>query len=898
MEAAVPLALLSGVQLLCAVAALALASAAPMLRRGRLAVILLIGGGAALAVSHALVATLLGEPSGDAITLLRAAGYVLVTAALTISGPGVPALHVVAPVGASGAPAAAAAVAALLAAGAAWRTDPRIRRWLTPAFVAAAVGEALSGAAVGDDRAAVAALVVRGVWAVLVFGALAELARRSVRVKVVGAIVAAVVATAVGASAVTGTVVTSGFNETQQERIAAVATGEVETLEDTAELNSRLSGLLSDCLVAGGTDSGCAALFSRLRREAVIFTPRFDVRGRVACACNLEPAAAIALGSSEFLAEVLRDGGPNASLLLLTGAQPRIYAVGATAIRSRPQTPVTGAAVYATAVDDARLELDAGRVGFDLTVIESEGAVLASTLGRRGRADVRSLFADEEVLRRVGAESGVVVDADGSRPTVRYIPLRDARDDLIGVLAVSAPSDQILRTQRSVLRVLFATTLLIGLLAAVLSLVLARRITRPIESLTATAARIRRGDLTATSSITTSDEVGVLARAFDAMTSSLSASNDELRTAAAEQSSLRARLATILDSMGDGLVITDAHDVVAGLNPVAAGMLGVEQGGAVGRPIGEVLVGTSASGSALHATPAGAGTGTVRRADGTRIPVSIVRSPLRDGDGTVLVLRDTTREAQVERMKTEFLSNVSHELRTPLTPIRGYADLLRRRPDLPTEKTQEYAGSIVDASVRMSRVVDLLVDVAALEAGRVVPAPAAVDVASIVDARIATWQLRAPELELRRRIGSTLPQVLVDADWVGKAVDELVDNAMKHSGGGPVTLAATREGDRVRLAVRDSGPGIAREAQRTLFTDFEQLDGSATRQVGGLGLGLSFVRRVADEFGLRLGVASTPGRGASFWLDLPVATSAAGSARSPRRPRRAAPRPRLARSEK
>ena len=887
MEAAVPFALLSGVQLLCVVASLALAASAVLLRRSRPAVVLGALGGLLLATSHVLVATLLGEPSNDAVALLRFVGYGLVAAALATVRRPLGGFPVVAPVGAASSPALLAAVAAAVAAGAAWRTGSERRRWLGPAFAAAAVAEALGPLAVDDDRVAVAALLLRGLWAMLVFGALGELAHRSLRVKVVAAIVAAVVAIAVGASAVTGTVVTSGFNSSHRERISAVARGELENLQDTAELNSRLSLVLSDCLVAGGTDAQCAELFSRFRREAVIFTPRFDVRGRVACACNLEPAAAVALGSSDFLAEVLRDGGTNASLLVLTGAQPRIYAVGATAIRTLRQGPVRGAAVYATVVDDARLVLDAGRTGYDLTAFDAEGNVLATSLETDDVQTVADIFTSERVVSEVArGVAGVVVDADGSRPTVRYTPLRDARDDLIAVLALSAPSGQILRTQRSVLRVLFGTTLLIGLLAALLALALARRITKPIESLTTTASRIRAGDLTATSSIDSPDEVGVLSRAFDAMTRSLSTSNEELRRAAAEQSSLRARLSTILDSMGDGLVITDVEGRVSGLNPVGEQVLGISGDAAEGRPLADVLVGVSASGAPLLADGADAGTGVVHRPDGSRVPVSVVRTPLRDGDGSVVVVRDTTREAQVERMKTEFLSNVSHELRTPLTPIRGYAELLQRRPDLPPDKTRDYIGTIFDSSVRMSRVVDLLVDVAALEAGRVVPHPEPVAVADVIDRRVDVWRGRAKQQEFRRRVAAGLPPVLVDASWVAKAVDELVDNAVKYGGRAPITLSAAMEDGRVRLTVRDLGPGIERDAQQVLFSDFEQVDGSATREVGGLGLGLSFVRRVAEEFGLGLGFASTPGKGAAFWLDLPIAVP------PPPQPRRSSTRTR------
>jgi two-component system phosphate regulon sensor histidine kinase PhoR len=249
-------------------------------------------------------------------------------------------------------------------------------------------------------------------------------------------------------------------------------------------------------------------------------------------------------------------------------------------------------------------------------------------------------------------------------------------------------------------------------------------------------------------------------------------------------------------------------------------------------------------------------------------PVRAASSPLDgagDSGGVVLVLRDTTREREVERMKTEFLSNVSHELRTPLTPIRGYADLLSTRPGLAPEQVAVFAGTILAESLKMNRVVDLLVDVAALEAGRVEIRPRPVDVRQLVEARVVDWRQRAPHRadDLRRRVSTGLPAVLVDPTWLAKVLDELIDNAVKHTpDGAGITLAASPgpQGG-VRLSVRDAGPGIAAEEQELLFTSFEQRDGSATRRVGGLGLGLAFVRRVAEDAGWSLTVLSPTGKG-------------------------------------
>jgi signal transduction histidine kinase len=214
--------------------------------------------------------------------------------------------------------------------------------------------------------------------------------------------------------------------------------------------------------------------------------------------------------------------------------------------------------------------------------------------------------------------------------------------------------------------------------------------------------------------------------------------------------------------------------------------------------------------------------------------------------------------------------------------------MLKRRPDLPREQVQKFVTEILDSTTRMNRAVDLLVDVAALEAGRIAPVSRQVNVKAFAEERLKQWRGRYPQraTDLRRRVAASLPAMDADPLWLSKALDELVDNAVKYTPrGAAITLAATKaDGGGVTISVRDAGPGIDTDRLGELLGDFSQADASQTRHVGGFGLGLGFVSRVASQLGMRLHVESAPGRGAHFGLDVPAFRAASTSRRAAAKP--------------
>jgi len=230
-------------------------------------------------------------------------------------------------------------------------------------------------------------------------------------------------------------------------------------------------------------------------------------------------------------------------------------------------------------------------------------------------------------------------------------------------------------------------------------------------------------------------------------------------------------------------------------------------------------------------------------------------------------------------MKSEFLSNVSHELRTPLTPIKGYTEILRRKR-FPRDKTETFLDGIAESTKRLERIVEILVDFAAMEAGRLKPRAEPFDARAFLSHVVEGWKGRTRRHRLVRKVPPGLPPVLGDERLLRKCIDELIDNAIKFSPeGGTIEVTAEavpvtgrrRGPGALRISVRDQGIGIDASQMGRLFQDFRQLDGSETRSYGGLGLGLSFARRVAIAHQGNITAISEPGEGSTFSVVLPAA---------------------------
>jgi PAS domain S-box-containing protein len=245
--------------------------------------------------------------------------------------------------------------------------------------------------------------------------------------------------------------------------------------------------------------------------------------------------------------------------------------------------------------------------------------------------------------------------------------------------------------------------------------------------------------------------------------------------------------------------------------------------------------------------------------------------------GRLFGLRDVTQERELDRMKTEFVSQVSHELRTPLTAIKGFTEMLLDGDagDV-NEEQQEYLDIVKSNVDRLVALINDLLDISRIESGRIKLDLAPIDVVEIITLVVNTMRplLEGKSQTLSVDVPAGLPPAMGDRDRVIQVVTNLVSNAHKYTqAGGAIRVFATRDQNMLRIAVQDNGMGIPAEDIPRLFTRFFRVDSSLTREIGGTGLGLSIVKSIVELQGGSVSVESELEHGSTFAFTLPVAAA-------------------------
>ncbi|MDP9283829.1 MAG: ATP-binding protein [Actinomycetota bacterium] len=336
----------------------------------------------------------------------------------------------------------------------------------------------------------------------------------------------------------------------------------------------------------------------------------------------------------------------------------------------------------------------------------------------------------------------------------------------------------------------------------------------------------------------------------------------------------RVQAANVLDAVGDGIFLVDGEGVVRLWNRAAALVTGCSANEVSGGPIVDVFPEWTAFAARIPIAEHGAAAqaATLPARVGTRdLWLSFVA--VRSADGIVYAFRDLTSERRLEEEKSDFVATISHELRTPMAAVYGAAQtLLNRDHELTPEQKHDLLEMVATQAARLGQITEAVLLTTQLDQGSLAVEPEPVDVGALTRATVDAMRSQLPpsaevEIDVAPEVGAASGA----QDRIQQVLVNLLDNAVKYGGDGPVSIRVEPANGAVRILVADSGPGIPFEEQRRIFEKFYRSGPELTRATGGTGLGLYISRELVQRMGGRLEVRSQPGAGATFIVELPRA---------------------------
>lgn len=531
-------------------------------------------------------------------------------------------------------------------------------------------------------------------------------------------------------------------------------------------------------------------------------------------------------------------------------------------------------------VSSARLELTpsaewdalsqdlAARANARVTLVRLDGVVITDSAAHGELENHASRPEIVDALEQGRGSSTRYSSTVGLRMMYAAVPIvRDG--EIRGVARLAVPLTEVEAALARLERAITVASVLALLFATLTTLVAAQLASQGFRRLTLAARRMASGDLDARSGVSGSDEFGELGRSLDHLADTLSKSLRQIVTE-------RDLLSGVLSGMREGVLLLDRDDRVVLVNPALCAMLHVEatvQGGDVSEVLGELELGDMFD----RARRDGRATVEVSvKGDKPRRLLVRAESLAGGPGGTLIVIYDVTDLRRLETLRKDFVANASHELRTPVTSIRSAAETIQHGAVEDRKALGQFVAIIDRNAERLQRLVDDLLDLSKIESREVRLDASLLPLAPIVEHVTSLFAERATRanMTLVVDVADDLPEALCDARALEQVLTNLLDNALKYCPeGATVTVRGAAAGDRVRLSVEDTGPGIGEVHLSRLFERFYRVDAGRSRALGGTGLGLAIVKHLVEAMGGEVSVDSTPGRGSRFYVALPTRTA-------------------------
>jgi two-component system phosphate regulon sensor histidine kinase PhoR len=532
---------------------------------------------------------------------------------------------------------------------------------------------------------------------------------------------------------------------------------------------------------------------------------------------------------------------------------------------------------------EARLTAEASLPGFLSPDEENNLDALAKKLGAEIDARVTIVAIDGTVLGD-SDEDPAVMENHAKRPEIidalvtgvgestrysltlekrmLYLAVPIAHDgEILGVARVSLPLTAVEDVAQRVTVGIIIAMAAAAVLVALAAWIIARFTTRPIRELTDAAKRISSGELGQKMTVAAKDEVGELAHAFNEMSL-------KLKESIAEISEDRARLATILDNMADGVIMTDDEGNISLANQAAEKLFRFRE--TVGKPLIEAVRDHEVD-ELLKLCLKTTKTQSVNYESGTsKKYLRAIAIPI-DHSGVLLLFQDLTELTKLQTTRRELIGNISHEFRTPLAGIKAMVETLSGGAVDDKKAARDFLSRIDGEVDRLTQLVAELTELSRIETGKAELKLEPLKLNPLVEEVVAQLspQAERQKLTIKKRLAADLPPVSADRARVRQVISNLVHNAIKFTPeGGKITIATRKLKGAVGVDITDTGIGIPEADLPHVFERFYK--GDRARSGAGTGMGLAIAKHVVEAHGGTIGVKSEERKGSTFSFSLPL----------------------------
>ena len=530
---------------------------------------------------------------------------------------------------------------------------------------------------------------------------------------------------------------------------------------------------------------------------------------------------------------------------------------------------------------DATLEDDIKRILSDnnssdikeIRVVDSNG-IIVGTSDPENQHLVGQKMVDISVRRVLSNSSqpdNPIKQKNGEKIYELITPIKTNGDETVGAIYLVGKIENVYKQIDKINQIFQKGTIITLVVTAILGVLLARTITKPISDMQKHAFALSKGNFSRKVKVYGFDEIGQLAITFNNLTKKLQESQ-------ATTESERRKLSSVLAYMTDGVIATDRRGRIILINEPAAKMLDVSRETVLSEPIinlldlkekytFEELLEERESvilDYSTHYEPY------ILRAN-----FSVIQKETGFVNGLITVLHDITEQEKIDMERKEFVANISHELRTPLTTMRSYVEALYDGAWKDEELAPKFLNVTQNETERMIRLVNDLLQLSKLDSRDYQLNKELVDFIVFYNRIIDRFELtKQQNVIFLRKLPKKAAFVEIDEDKLTQVLDNIISNALKYSPeGGKITFSIKEQEQQIIVSVSDNGVGIPKENIDKIFDRFYRVDKARTRKLGGTGLGLAIAKEMVEAHGGRIWASSKEGKGTKISFTLPYIQS-------------------------